>query len=134
MRSRRRRGRPRSLTATIQPRPPADGGVQGHGGIGPSGTFGTPTTRDPLIRDEFCSPSTVPFGEAESVRRLGIRHQTALPMRELSALALRAGPSGQSQLLAVGEDLLVVLAAGLEEGGEPAGTRRHDLRLPLRDT
>jgi len=68
------------------------------------------------------------------VRRLGIRHQTALPMRELSALALRAGPSGQSQLLAVGDEDFAVVSAELEDTGEPAGTRRHDLLLSLRDT
>jgi hypothetical protein len=67
------------------------------------------------------------------VPRLEIRHTTALPMREISALALRTGPGGESELLAVGDEDFAVISAELE-GAEPARTWRHDLRRPLRDT
>ncbi|MGY1684973.1 hypothetical protein ACI8AK_05220 [Geodermatophilus sp. SYSU D00867] len=68
------------------------------------------------------------------MKKLEIRHETALPMREISALALRAGPGGHSHLLAVSDEDWAVISVELEEGGEPGRTWRQDLYLTLRDT
>jgi hypothetical protein len=57
---------------------------------------------------------------------LDVVHKTALPLRELSALALRGG-----KLLAVGDEEFAVLAAELDEAGRPGDTKRHDLVLAL---
>src|SRR5690349_7482841 len=64
------------------------------------------------------------------MRTLDVRHETALPVRELSALALGSRPGEPSRLLAVGDEDFAVISAQLEDG-KPELARRHDLRLPL---
>lgn len=65
------------------------------------------------------------------MRTLALRHETALPMREISALTVRAGESGALELLAVGDEDFAVVAAELGDDGTPARTERHDLFLAL---
>jgi hypothetical protein len=67
------------------------------------------------------------------MRALAVHHEAALPTREISALAVRVGPGGRSQLLAVGDEDLAVITAELDDG-RPADAERHDLSLPLRDS
>lgn len=73
-------------------------------------------------------------GRGASVRRLEIRHETVLPLREISALAVRSGAEGQTQLLAVGDEDFAVVSAELDDGDKPTRARRHDLHSALRDT
>jgi hypothetical protein len=60
------------------------------------------------------------------VRALAIRHSTALPIREISALTTRPRESG-ADLLAVGDEDFAVIAAALDADHRPDGTWRHDL-------
>jgi uncharacterized protein YjiK len=60
-----------------------------------------------------------------------IVHETALPIREISALAIRRSDSGSLQLLAVGDEDFAVVTADCGEDGRPKGTRRDELFLPL---
>jgi hypothetical protein len=60
-----------------------------------------------------------------------IVHETALPIREISALAIRRGDSGGLQLLAVGDEDFAVVTAECGEDGRPKRTRRDELFLPL---
>ena len=68
------------------------------------------------------------------MRRLEIRHETALPVGELSALALRGGPEGETQLLAVGDEDFAVVSTKFTDGPVPTDVRRRDLHSALRDT
>jgi hypothetical protein len=61
-----------------------------------------------------------------AMKTLSVRHSTALPMREISALAIRAGEEAP-ELLAVGDEDFAVIGADLDGDGRPAGTRRYDL-------
>jgi hypothetical protein len=65
------------------------------------------------------------------MKTLAIRHETALPMREISALTVRSGESGGPELLAVGDEDFGLVSAQLDDDGAPARTRRHELFLPL---
>jgi hypothetical protein len=65
------------------------------------------------------------------VKTLKVRQQTALPIREISALAVRVSGSDRSELLAVGDDDFAVIAAEIGDDGTPTRTWRHDLFLPL---
>jgi hypothetical protein len=60
-----------------------------------------------------------------------IVHETALPIREISALTIRRSDSGSLQLLAVGDEDFAVITADCDEDGRPKGTRREELFLPL---
>ena len=60
-----------------------------------------------------------------------IVHETALPIREISALGIRRDKSGEFQLLAVGDEDFAVITADCSEGGVPGATRREELFLPL---
>ncbi len=57
---------------------------------------------------------------------LAAQHETALPMRELSALALRRNGNG-AELLAVGDEDFSVLISELDEHGVAGRTKREDL-------
>jgi hypothetical protein len=60
-----------------------------------------------------------------------ILHETALPIREISALGVRRDDSGELQLLAVGDEDFAVITAQCSEDGQPKATRREELFLPL---
>jgi hypothetical protein len=60
-----------------------------------------------------------------------IVHETALPIREISALAIRRSDAGGLQILAVGDEDFAVVTAECGEDGRPKGTRREELFLPL---
>ena len=62
------------------------------------------------------------------MKAVNVRETTALPIREISALA--PGSDG-SQLLAVGDEDFAVIAANVSDAGALGETRRHDLVLPL---
>jgi hypothetical protein len=65
------------------------------------------------------------------MKTLAIQCETALPIREISALTVRVAPSGDVELLAVGDEDFAVITAELEDDGAPSRTWRHDLWLPL---
>jgi hypothetical protein len=67
------------------------------------------------------------------VQHVKIRQKTALPLAEISALALRGGVEGKAQLLAVGDGDFAVLSVELDNGRELAHTWRHELLLVLRE-
>lgn len=54
-----------------------------------------------------------------------------MPIREISALGVRPGDSGELQLLAVGDEDFAVITADCSEDGVPGATRREELFLPL---
>jgi hypothetical protein len=60
------------------------------------------------------------------VKQLSAQHATALPLRELSALAVRPDGSG-AQLLAVGDEDFAVITAELDTQGRAGMTRRENL-------
>jgi uncharacterized protein YjiK len=60
-----------------------------------------------------------------------IVHETALPIREISALASRRNSSGDLQLLAVGDEDFAVVTADCDKDGRPRETQREELFLPL---
>src|SRR5687767_10761389 len=60
------------------------------------------------------------------MNELAAQHETALPMRELSALALRRNGNG-AELLAVGDEDFSVLISELDEHGVAGRTKREDL-------
>ncbi len=60
-----------------------------------------------------------------------IVHETALPIREISALAIRRSDSGRLQLVAVGDEDFAIVTADCGKDGRPKGTRREELFLPL---
>lgn len=68
------------------------------------------------------------------MRRLEVRDARALDLRELSALTIRRGPDGRSELLAVGDQDPVLVSAGFTDAGAPGPVERHDLRDALRGT
>src|SRR3954454_6233474 len=60
-------------------------------------------------------------------KTLKVRHATALPLRDISALTSRTGLGGQLQLLAVGDEDFAVVRAEIDDDGDPAETFRYDL-------
>jgi len=64
------------------------------------------------------------------VKALRIRHSTALPVREISALTTRPGESGV-ELMAVSDEEFAVITAELDAELRPAATQRHDLSQVL---
>jgi hypothetical protein len=67
----------------------------------------------------------------ETTKRIGIAHSTSLPIREVSALASRSGPSGRPELVAVGDEDFAIVTAELDDHEHPRGTQRYDLERVL---
>jgi hypothetical protein len=65
------------------------------------------------------------------MKTLALRHQTALPIREISALTVRASGSDRPELLAVGDEDFAVIASEVGDDDTPTRTWRHDLFLLL---
>ena len=65
------------------------------------------------------------------MRELKIQLATALPLREISALTIRTGPSGALELLAVGDEDFAVIKTEFHPDGALGDTYRYELFLPL---
>jgi hypothetical protein len=67
----------------------------------------------------------------ETTKRIGIAHSTSLPIREVSALASRSGPSGRPELVAVGDEDFAIVTAELDDD-EHLARRPPASRAPRR--
>jgi hypothetical protein len=97
--------------------------VRGPGGWGRAGAI------DRGTRDGVRLVEQAPLRWKEPAVK--IVHETALPVREISALAVRRDDEGKLQLLAVGDEDFAVITAECDDDGVPKGTRRDDLFLAL---